>query len=52
MGEGGECGCVGEIRHEGSTVVVAAEAVELCDCGMSGGQGEEPGLSLNQQLPG
>lgn len=50
-GVGGECGCVDEIRHEGSAVVVAAEAVELCGygCGMSGGRGEGPRPSLNRR---
>lgn len=53
-GAGGECGCVDEIRHEGSAVVVAVEAVELCGCGCgrSGGRGEVLGLSLNQRLLG
>lgn len=48
-GAGGECGCVDEIRHEESAVVVAAEVVELsgCGCGRSGGLGEGLELSLN-----
>lgn len=46
-GAGGECGCVDEIRNEGSAVVAAAEAVALRGrgCGTSGGQGAGPGPS-------
>ena len=50
-GAGGECGCVDEIRHEGSAAVVAVEAEALCGCGCgtNGGPGEGPVPNLNQR---
>lgn len=51
-GAGGECGCVDEIRHEGSAVVAVVGSGEQCGCERSEGQEEGPGLSWIQSPPG